>query len=78
LADTYSDATGETLHALGLRASGNAKLFKRLALGLGCTLENAERASRWFADNWPDGVPWPDDVPRSGCCGNTPSEGVAA
>lgn len=63
LAETFCAATGQTLHAISTAATSNPKLFPRLIEGYGCTAENAERASAWFAANWPAGVPWPDGVP---------------
>ena len=63
LAEAYCAATGTNLHALGKRVAGNGKLFKRLAAGFDCTSGNAEAASEWFAANWPDSAPWPQDVP---------------
>lgn len=75
LAERYCDATGESLHGLGTRAANNAKMFKRLAAGAGCTAEKAERASAWFAENWPADVAWPEDVARpvDGPAGQKPS-----
>lgn len=65
LADRYCDATRTTPDALSAKVftESNRKLFRRLLEGAGCSAENAERASLWFADNWPDDTAWPDDVP---------------
>jgi hypothetical protein len=65
LAEAYCAATGEPLSTLSERVTEktNNKLFGRLADGFSCTLDNAERASVWFAKNWPEGVSWPRGVP---------------
>jgi hypothetical protein len=65
LAETYCAATKIALSGLSAKVTGdsNHKLFHRLIDGLGCTLENAERASLWFVKNWPDGIQWPESVP---------------
>ena len=64
LAVAYCAATGISLSLLGERAAGNYRMFVRLADGYGCTLDCAERATRWFLDNWPKGTPWPASVPK--------------
>jgi len=74
LAAAYAAATKTTLSALGERAAKNPKLFKRLAAGFDCTAGNAQRASQWFAENWPADVPWPEDVPRPDCCASVPED----
>lgn len=67
LAQTYSSGTGVTLTALGDRIIRNRHLFPRLLDNKGCTLETAERVSRWFLENWPSEVPWPENVRRLDC-----------
>lgn len=65
LARAYCDGAGISTGALSARVftDKNHKLFQRLIDGFDCTASNAERASRWFAENWPADVPWPSDVP---------------
>ena len=63
LARGYSAATGVEFKTLGSRAADNWKLFTRLADGKGCSAKGAEAATAWFLEAWPDGVPWPEDVP---------------
>jgi len=67
LATAYCDGTGTSLSALGESVAGNGKLFRRLRDGMGCTAGNAERASLWFAENWPENVPWPAEGPAPVC-----------
>jgi hypothetical protein len=65
LAEAYCAATGVAPSGLSAKITDdrNHKLMHRLIAGYGCTLENAERASEWFAENWPTDVPWPKHVP---------------
>jgi len=27
-------------------------------------MDTYQKCLRWFSEQWPDGLPWPDDVPR--------------
>lgn len=65
LARTYCDGTRIKPDALSGKVftQNNRKLFPRLLAGADCRASNAQRASRWFAENWPADVPWPDNVP---------------
>jgi hypothetical protein len=65
LAQIYTEATEIPLSRLGTVTTGNAKLFIRLIAGEDCTLRAAERATAWFAKNWPLHLRWPKDVPPS-------------
>jgi hypothetical protein len=67
LAETYCAATGKPLSALSdeITDKKNHKLFSRLIDGQTCTAENAERASLWFAENWPADLRWPKGVPAA-------------
>jgi hypothetical protein len=64
LARAYAQATDLKLSSVGKRALRNDKVFVRLAAGKGCHSKTLDRAERWFIENWPPGVPWPDAVPR--------------
>jgi hypothetical protein len=44
--------------------AGSEKFITRLLAGHSCLMEQGERASAWFHENWPPDAPWPDDVPR--------------
>jgi hypothetical protein len=68
LAEAYQRASGLTLSAISKRALGttNEKTFVRLGQGFGCTSKTIDRAARWFAENWPQGVDWPKGVPAKG------------
>jgi len=65
LAQAYSRATGCALSTVADRALGerNTKAFSRLARGQGITTRTLERATVWLLTNWPEGTPWPEDVP---------------
>jgi hypothetical protein len=70
LAERYCDATDQTPHAVSgfIFGNRNRKVIARLLDGGGCTAESLERASEWFAGNWPDKQPWPISSPRNGVC----------
>ena len=38
--------------------------IKRLRAGGDLTTRKFEFAIQWFSDHWPDGEPWPVDIPR--------------
>ena len=46
-------------------------MYSRLKCGRTLTILRADRALRWFSDNWPTNLAWPPDIPRP-----TPSESV--
>jgi hypothetical protein len=59
----YMRATGMTRTRLSIESAGHNRLFERLLEGFDCRTQAAERASDWFDEHWPTGVPWPQDVP---------------
>lgn len=71
LARCYCAHFGISLTTAGVRAAGNDKVFTRLASGRTCTVRTLERAGSWFAESWPDGLPWPADVPHRSTDGAT-------
>ena len=65
LARLYTAHHGISLRQLGRRAlRGNHKFFVRLEAGDGVNTKSIERARLWLAENWPDEMEWPADVPR--------------
>ena len=42
----------------------NPYFFKRLRSGMGCTIKTYNRVLQWFSNQWPGGLPWPEDIPR--------------
>jgi hypothetical protein len=68
LADAYRLATGTTFWKLSGLATGSQGTFHRISQGKGCHSATLERAWDWFGDNWPEGHPWPQGVPRPCRC----------
>lgn len=66
LAQTYCSSQKITYYALGVRVVNNHKFFKNLEAGRGAHSGSLRQATEWFQDNWPEGVPWPENVPQSG------------
>ena len=61
----YRESTGIKVSTLSFRVfrDGN-KLPAILDKGADITTSRFEAAMVWFSDNWPDGLGWPDGVPR--------------
>ena len=49
---------------VGTYAVNDGKFIGRLASGKTCTLNTVSDAVRWASENWPDGIEWPNEVPR--------------
>lgn len=66
LCDALSTHQGVTHWAVSMRALGKGDFFARLKSGAqqGCKTQTAERLSKWFSENWPDDLAWPNEVPR--------------
>ncbi len=64
LASLYCDAMDMSPGSLGVAMGLHDKMFPRLLEGKGCSAANAERASQWFLDNWPDRLAWPYGIKR--------------
>lgn len=62
LARAYCAAQKLSFHALGLKVTGNHKFFKNLETGKGAHSKSVDLATSWFQGNWPDDVPWPDEI----------------
>lgn len=64
-AKAYAKAHSIPLKTVGQRAIRDFKFFQRLETGNGgCTLKKADEVLIFFSGTWPDGAPWPKDVPR--------------
>ena len=63
LARAYIGSTGLALSTLGRLAGGHGSFFTRAAQGR-VTVRRVEEAIQWFSNNWPAGLPWPEDIPR--------------
>lgn len=65
LADVYKDATGLSLSAVGKIAADDRSFFARLSdEKRTITLRTRDEVKNWFSLHWPEGTPWPSDVPR--------------
>ena len=58
LADRISDTT------LSWRLFGDGKKLPALRGDADITTKRADAAIRWFADHWPEGAIWPEDIER--------------
>jgi hypothetical protein len=76
LAQAYIAWADISISRMGELAANNDKLFHRLFAGLDCYASSAERASRWFHENWPDQLPWPPGI-RSRACRRRVSKAAA-
>jgi len=64
LAGDYGKFQRLALSTVGKYAAGDGKFFIRLQSGKTCTVRRQERVTRWFDENWPDGLAWPADIAR--------------
>jgi len=64
LAQTYGAHARRSEATISNQVTSNARLFDRLRAGKGCTVSTYNTALRWFADNWPEDLEWPSDIPR--------------
>ncbi len=51
-------------HTIGRLASGSGDFYVRLVRGHDLTIRRAARVFQWLSDHWPDGLDWPEDIPR--------------
>lgn len=65
LAHAFEAATEVSPSAVGRRALNDNTVFARLeAAQIGFGVRTYDKLVKWFAENWPEGVAWPDSVPR--------------
>lgn len=65
IAEVFSAHTGLKLSTISTYARNDGKFFGSLKSGsAGCTLKTAESVIRWFDENWPSDLEWPDTLPR--------------
>lgn len=65
-AAAFAAITGLQVVTIGRRAAKDWRFFGRIAAGEGFTARKYDDVMNWFDRNWPDGEPWPADVPRPG------------
>ncbi len=64
LAESYATHRGLKLSTLGIYVANDGKFFARLAEGFDCRTKTAAKVGRWFSENWPADLEWPQDIPR--------------
>ena len=64
LSDLYCKASGLSESTVSQQATKNPYFLSRLRDGMGSTIKTYCRVYRWFSDRWPEGLAWPDDIPR--------------
>lgn len=64
LCTIFCKATGRSEYTVSRWAIKNPYLVSRLRVGSGVTVKTYCLVLRWFSDNWPDGLAWPDDIQR--------------
>lgn len=65
LADTLAAHQGVTHFAISMRALGKGDFFKNLRRpDAGCHIRTVEKLMTYFAQNWPEDLAWPADIPR--------------
>ena len=64
LCDLFAEGTGLSVSTVSRHATGSGDTIARLRRGAAITTRRAERAFRFLAQNWPEPVEWPADIPR--------------
>lgn len=71
LCDAYSEATGLShwrisalARANGKKKPGDGRFFSRLREGADCRTGTERSVLHWFAQNWPEDLPWPEGIQR--------------
>ncbi|WP_376956492.1 hypothetical protein ABNQ39_00440 (plasmid) [Azospirillum sp. A26] len=81
LSETMASATGRSEARLATLAVNHGAFFDRIRGGGGCSVDMYLRVKEWFAENWPENVPWPDGVDRPDilpACAAAPRPGRAS
>lgn len=61
---TYSVHERISMSAVGHRALRDGTFFDRIQRS-SFTVKTYDRVMKWFEQNWPEGLDWPDGVPRN-------------
>lgn len=64
LIETLAKARHVSVSRISTIVFNHGTMHSRLAAGADITVGRAEEAIRWFSDNWPEGVEWPESVTR--------------
>ena len=63
-AQEFAKATEREASTVARLAAGDWRFFDRLSEGASFTARKYDAIMAWFGVNWPEGVAWPEDVPR--------------
>ena len=64
LAEEYSAATKRSEARIANLAGRDGAFFRRIRAGKTCNVDTLEIVTRWFSENWPDSLAWPDGIER--------------
>lgn len=62
LAERMASARGLSEARIANLAGCDGNFFFRLRAGGGCRVDTLNRVMSFFSDNWPDEVPWPNEI----------------
>ena len=64
LARAYGEAADLPVTTVSWRVFGDTKKLPRIMTGADLQTRRLEKAMRWFSQNWPPGLAWPEEVPK--------------
>lgn len=64
LARTLATHRGISLARLATIIANDGRFFSQIERGRSPTIRTYRKALGWFSENWPEGLAWPNDVPR--------------
>ena len=65
LAEAYAVNRDVKVGTVSLKAAGDTGFIQKLKDRSGSfTVRKYDEAMAWFGANWPEGLPWPSEVPR--------------
>ena len=64
LIEMLAAAKRRSPHTIGRLASGSGDFYARLSAGHDLTVRRSSRVTQYLSDHWPEGVEWPDGIPR--------------
>ena len=64
LGKCYAQAKNLTLTSVGVYACNYGGFFKSLTNGASARQDTERKIIRWFSENWPADLAWPNDIER--------------
>lgn len=64
LSETLCRHTGRSEARLATIIRNQGAFFTKVRNGAGCTVDIYLQVKRWFSENWPEGLAWPEGVDR--------------